>query len=80
MSLVPYQAPATLDQVMRLVLDAVSSPSTRTMYGKALADFFALVERAGKSALLPRRGPGAPRRTGEQGIRSVDHQPAPGGD
>ena len=40
MSLVPYQAPATLDQVMRLVLDAVSSPSTRTMYGKALADFF----------------------------------------
>ena len=40
MSLVPYQAPATLDHVMRLVLDAVSSPSTRTMYGKALADFF----------------------------------------
>ena len=41
MSLVPYQAPATLDHVMRLVLDAVSSPSTRMMYGKALADFFA---------------------------------------
>ena len=40
MSLVPYQAPATLDHVMRLVLDAVCSPSTRTMYGKALADFF----------------------------------------
>ena len=27
-------------QVMRLVLDAVSSPSTRTMYAKALEDFF----------------------------------------
>ena len=27
-------------QVMRLVLDAVSSPSTRTMYAKALGDFF----------------------------------------
>ena len=40
MSLVPYQAPATLDQVLRLVLDAVSSPSTRVQYGKALADFF----------------------------------------
>jgi integrase len=40
MGLVPYQAPATLDQVKRLVLDAVSSPSTRTMYAKALGDFF----------------------------------------
>jgi integrase/recombinase XerD len=40
MGLVPYLAPATLDQVMRLVLDAVSSPSTRTMYAKALGDFF----------------------------------------
>src|ERR1035437_9659957 len=29
MGLVPYLAPATLDAVMRLVLDAVSSPSTR---------------------------------------------------
>ena len=28
-------------QVKRLVLDAVSSPSTRTMYAKALDDFFA---------------------------------------
>jgi integrase/recombinase XerD len=40
MDLVAYQPPATLDQVLRLVLDAVSSPSTRTMYGKAVADFF----------------------------------------
>jgi integrase len=40
MTLVPYLAPATLDAVMRLVLDAVSSPSTRTMYAKALGDFF----------------------------------------
>src|ERR1041384_6551571 len=39
-ALVPCQPPATLDDVRRLVLDAVSSPSTRTMYGKALADFF----------------------------------------
>jgi integrase len=38
-ALVPYRAPATLEQVLRLVLDAVSSPSTRTMYGKALVDF-----------------------------------------
>src|SRR3954453_11181834 len=37
---------------------------------------FRLVERAGKSALLPRRRAGAPRRTGKQGIRSLDHQPA----
>ena len=37
-SLVP--APAVLDAVRRLVLAAVSSPSTRTMYGKALDDFF----------------------------------------
>jgi hypothetical protein len=37
-SLVP--APALLDAVRRLVLEAVSSPSTRTMYGKALDDFF----------------------------------------
>jgi integrase len=41
MALVPYLAPATLDHVKRLVLDAVSSPSTRTMYAKALGDFFA---------------------------------------
>ena len=36
-ALVP--CPAPLDQVLRLVLDSVSSPSTRTMYSKALADF-----------------------------------------
>ena len=51
MALVPYQAPATLlvtlDQVMRLVLDAVSSPSTRTMYAKALDDFFRWREEQG---------------------------------
>ena len=41
MGLVPYPAPAPLEQVKRLVLDAVSSPSTRTMYAKALDDFFA---------------------------------------
>jgi len=39
-SLVPYLGPATLEAVKRLVLDAVSSPSTRTMYAKALDDFF----------------------------------------
>src|SRR5581483_6782364 len=39
-ALAPLPAPDTLDPVMRLVLDAVSSPSTRQMYGKALADFF----------------------------------------
>ena len=39
-SLVPYQAPIELEAIKRLVLDAVSSPSTRTMYGKALDDFF----------------------------------------
>ena len=39
MGLAPYRLPA-LDQVKRLVLDAVSSPSTRGMYGKALDDFF----------------------------------------
>src|SRR5581483_6332647 len=41
MALVPYPAPVPLEAVKRLVLDAVSSPSTRTMYGKALDDFFA---------------------------------------
>ena len=41
MGLVPYPAPIPLEAVKRLVLDAVSSPSTRTMYAKALDDFFA---------------------------------------
>jgi integrase len=41
MGLVPYLSPVPLEAVKRLVLDAVSSPSTRTMYGKALDDFFA---------------------------------------
>lgn len=54
MSLVPYLAPATplvtLDQVTRLVLDAVSSPSTRTMYAKALGDFFQWREAQGRPA------------------------------
>jgi integrase len=50
MGLVPYQAPASLDQVKRLVLDAVSSPSTRTMYGKALDDFFLWREEQGRPA------------------------------
>src|SRR4051794_31966789 len=38
-ALLPHLAPDPLGPVMRLVLDAVSSASTRTMYGKALADF-----------------------------------------
>jgi integrase len=37
---VPYQPAAPLDQVKKLVLDAVSSRLTRAMYGKALDDFF----------------------------------------
>ena len=37
-ALVPV--PGALDAVRRLVLDAVSSPYTRTMYAKALDDFF----------------------------------------
>lgn len=36
--------------VKRLVLDAVSSPSTRTMYGKALDDFFRWREEQGRPA------------------------------
>ena len=39
-SLLPYVAPAGLEAVKRLVLNAVSSPSTRTVYAKALDDFF----------------------------------------
>src|SRR5579862_3868167 len=41
MGLVPNPAPVPLESIKRLVLDAVSSPSTRTMYAKALDDFFA---------------------------------------
>ena len=48
--LVPYQGPAALEEVKRLVLDAVSSPSTRTMYGKALDDFFRWREEQGSPA------------------------------
>ena len=44
----PYRAPSGLDAVKRLVLDAVSSPSTRTMYASALEDFFAW--RAGQGS------------------------------
>jgi site-specific recombinase XerD len=40
MDLVPYPSPVPLDEIKRLVLDAVSSASTRSMYGKALDDFF----------------------------------------
>jgi len=39
-SLVPLPAPAGLDAVERLVLDAVSSPATRVQYARALGDFF----------------------------------------
>jgi integrase/recombinase XerD len=42
---VPYIA---LDQVKRLVLDAVSSPSTRLLYAKALDDFFRWREEQGR--------------------------------
>jgi integrase len=41
MGLVSYPAAVPLEAIKRLVLDAVSSPSTRTMYAKALDDFFA---------------------------------------
>ena len=41
MSLVPYPPPVPLEAVKRLVFDAVSSPSTRTMYAKAFDDVFA---------------------------------------
>src|SRR5438105_582902 len=50
MGLVPYPAPVPLEAVKRLVLDAVSSPSTRTMYGKALDDFFAWRAEQGRPA------------------------------
>lgn len=46
--LIPYQSPAALDQVAGLVLDAVSSPHTRVMYTKALADFFRWREEQGR--------------------------------
>jgi integrase len=49
-SLVPYPAPAGLDAIARLVLDAVSSPNTRVMYAKALADFFRWREGQGRPA------------------------------
>ena len=41
MELIRHPAPVPLEAVKRLVLDAVSSPSTRSMYAKALDDFFA---------------------------------------
>jgi integrase len=37
---VPYQPAAPWEQFKKLVLDAVSSPLTRALYGKALDDFF----------------------------------------
>ena len=46
--LVPYRP--GLEEVKRLVLDAVSSASTRTMYGRALADFFRWREEQGRPA------------------------------
>jgi integrase len=48
-SIVPAGSDA-LQAVKRLVLDAVSSPSTRTMYGKALDDFFRWREEQGRPA------------------------------
>ena len=46
----PYRPIAPLDQVKKLVLDAVSSPLTRTMYGKALDDFFLWRQQQGMPA------------------------------
>jgi integrase len=48
--LVSYPGPPGLDAIARLVLDAVSSPSTRTMYAKALADYFRWREEQGRPA------------------------------
>jgi integrase len=45
-ALVP--APEAFTAIRRLVLDAVSSPLTRAMYGKALGDFFAWWEGQGR--------------------------------
>jgi hypothetical protein len=42
-----------LDQVKRLVLDAVSSPSTRLLYAKALDDFFGWREEQGRPPFSP---------------------------
>ena len=50
MGLVPYPTAVPLEAVKRLVLDAVSSPSTRTMYAKALDDFFQWREEQGRPA------------------------------
>jgi hypothetical protein len=44
-ALAPYIG---LDQVKRLVLDAVSSPNTRAQYAKALDDFFRWREEQGR--------------------------------
>ena len=46
---VPYRAPE-LEAVKRLVLDAVASPLTRTMYARALEDFFRWREEHGRPA------------------------------
>ena len=48
--MVPYRPLAALEEVKRLVLNAVSSPSTRSMYGKALEDFFLWREEQGSPA------------------------------
>jgi hypothetical protein len=71
MGLVPYQAPATLDQVKRLVLDAVSSPSTRVMYGKALTHFFRWRAEQGSP-------PFSRAALESRGYAPSTHQPAPG--
>jgi integrase/recombinase XerD len=44
----PRQSASPYDAVAKLVLDAVSSPLTRTMYAKALQDFFAWWEQQGR--------------------------------
>ena len=73
-----YRAPE-LETVKRLVLDAVSSPLTRTMYARGAGGFFPLAGRAGQAGLLAGRRAGPSRRTRKQGLRPVHHQPAPGG-
>src|SRR4029450_14016628 len=44
--------PNPLEQVKQLVLDAVSSPLTRVMYGHAMAEYFAWWEEQGRPAFI----------------------------
>src|SRR4029450_6241435 len=44
--------PNPLEKVKELVLDAVSSPLTRVMYGHAMAEYFAWWEEQGRPAFI----------------------------